>query len=181
MPSLGDFLFALAQWLKTTPLVEFSLWISKQPLSTLFDKTEWVIPVAQSIHILAIATSFSAVLMINLRIFGLAGESRTLQQTAERFLPWIKWALVTLLLTGVVMIIGEPIRELLNPAFWLKMVLIVAAILVNFWFQGSVRRNTALWTTTLRPSLAVRSGSVGVIALWCVIMALGRWIAYVPV
>jgi uncharacterized membrane protein SirB2 len=179
--SIGDLLFALAQWLKTTPLVEFSLWISKQPLSVLFDKTVWVIPVAQSIHILAIATAFSAVLMINLRIFGLAGESRTLEQTAERFLPWIKWALVTLLATGVVMIIGEPIRELLNPAFWTKMVLIVAAIAVNFWFQGSVRRNAALWTATPRLSLAVRGGAAGVVALWCVIMVLGRWIAYVPV
>ena len=40
-----------------------------------------------------------------------------------RFGPWLTAALVVLLATGIVMIIGEPARELLTLSFWLKMIL----------------------------------------------------------
>jgi hypothetical protein len=182
MQWIADFMYALAQWLKTTPLVEFSLWISNTSLSKAVDKNFWVIPITQTIHILAIAAAFGSVVMINLRIFGVAGAGRTMEQTVRRFLPWIWWSLATLVVTGIVMIIGEPIRELLNPAFWTKMVLVISAALVSLWFQSSVRRHSALWDTADAPvRKRVRAGGAGVIALWCVIMLLGRWIAYVAV
>lgn len=181
MPSIGDLLYAFALWLKTTPLVEFSLWASKTWLSQLFDKTFLVTPVAQSIHILAIAIAFGSVVMINLRLYELSGQTRTIAQTAERYLPWIKWALVVLLVTGLVIIVGDPVRVLLNPAFWTKMILVVCAILVNLWFQRSVARGDVLWELAGQTRLKVRIGAGAVLLLWCAIIFLGRWIAYVPV
>jgi|WetSurMetagenome_2_1015567.scaffolds.fasta_scaffold44960_2 hypothetical protein len=180
MPSLGDLIFALGQWLRTTPLTELSLWIQKQPLSMLIDQNFWVIPIIQTIHILAIATTFGSVVMINLRIFQMAGRSRTMAQTTHRFLPWIWWGLLVLLITGIGMTVGEPVRELTNPCFWMKMVLIIVAASVSLWFQGSVRRNAPVWQLTSDGRLAMRTGAAGVILLWCVIMVLGRWIAYAP-
>jgi hypothetical protein len=180
MPSIGDLIFALGQWLRSTPLTELSLWIQKQPLSMLIDQNFWVIPIIQTIHILAIAVTFGSVVMINLRIVQMAGRSRTMTQTVERYLPWVWWGLLVLLVTGIGMTIGEPVRELTNPCFWMKMVLIVVAAAVSLWFQDSVRRNVARWEQTPDGRLAVRVGAGAVVALWCVIMVLGRWIAYAP-
>ena len=181
MPLLDDFLFAFAQWLKTTPLNGFSRWLSNTALSEVIQANFWTIPIAQTIHILAIAAAFGSILMIALRIVGLAGASLTVEQTAQRFLPWIWWSLATLLVTGIVMIIGEPVRELLNPDFWTKMALVVVAALVCLWFQDSVRRNSARWELTPETRLAARAGAAGVIVLWCAIMMFGRWIAYAPI
>ena len=182
MPALGlgDVIFQLGHWLRTTPLNQLALDIQKQPLSALIDKNFWVIPTAQSIHILAIAAVFGSVVMINLRILGVAGMGRTMSQTARRYLPWVWWGLLTLLLTGCVMIIGEPIREFTNPVFWAKMILIIGAALISLWFQGSVRRNVARWELTHSGRVFIRVGAVGIIGLWCVIMVAGRWIAYAP-
>ena len=181
MPSIGDLMFALAQWLKTTPLPELALWIAKTPLSALVDTSYWIALTVQTIHILAVAGTFVSVLLINLRIVQLAGSGRTLAQTLTRYAPWIWWGLLVLLGTGFLLIMGEPARELLNPCFWTKMVLVVFAALIALWFQGAVRRHAEQWELSPHGALAVRGGAAAVIVLWVAIMALGRWIAYAPV
>ena len=90
-------------------------------------------------------------------------------------------ALALLVLTGIGMVIGEPVRELINPVFWIKMGLIVFMILVSVAFQASVRARIASWEVSHDGRVAVRTGAVAIIVLWCMIMVAGRWIAYAPV
>ncbi len=180
MDALGDLVFALGQWLRTTQLTELSLWIQTTRLSHLIDENFWVIPIIQSIHILAISLTFGSVLMVNLRILGVAGTNRTMARTAHRYIPWVWWGLLTLLLTGIGMTIGEPVRELTNPCFWMKMILIIVAASISLWFQGSVRRNADRWELTSGGRAVMKTGAGAVIVLWCLIMVLGRWIAYAP-
>lgn len=180
MPSISDYMVALAAWLRSTRMPEFALWLQKQWISGFFDKNFWFVPSFQVVHILAVAALFGSVVMMNLRLLGLAGRSRTMSQTVRRYLPWVWCGLAVLLLTGLGMIIAEPPRELLNPAFWTKMVLVTVATLLSLWFQLSVNRNIARWELTHESRVAVRVGSAAVISLWIVIMLLGRWIAYAP-
>ena len=180
MPFILDLLFQFALWLKTTPLVGVALWIQSTPLCALINSNIWLAPVVQTIHILAITATVVSVLMLSLRIFRLAGVSRTVAQVAAQHLPWIWWALVVLLATGLILIIGEPVRELLNPAFWTKMILVVVACLLSLGFQDSVRRNASRWELAGNGTLAMRAGAVAVLILWCLIILLGRWIAYAP-
>lgn len=181
MPSIGDLLFHFTEWLRTTPINDFSLWISNTALSLWIGAHFWAIPILQVIHILSISAAFGSVLMINLRILGLVGGTRTMTQTVRRFLPWTWWALLFLILTGIGMIIGEPVRELVNPVFWIKMGLIIAMVLISIGFQATVRRNIATWEVTHDGRVTVRIGAVFIILLWCAIMVAGRWIAYAPV
>ncbi len=180
MHSLGDLIYALGQWLRTTPMTELSLWIQTTLLSKVIDRNFWVIPVIQTIHILAIAATFGSVVMVNLRIVQLAGQGRTMAQTVRRYLPWVWGGLATLLVTGLGMVIGEPVRELTNPVFWFKMILIIVAALVSLWFQDSVQKNAERWEMTPGGRVAIRTAAGTVIGLWCLIMLAGRWIAYAP-
>jgi hypothetical protein len=181
MPSIGDLLYAFTEWLRGTQLTELSLGISNTSLSAWIGSHFWAIPIIQTLHILAIAAAFGSVLMINLRILGVTGGTRTLTDTARRYLPWIWWALAVLVLTGIGMVIGEPVRELINPVFWIKMGLIVFMILVSVAFQASVRARIASWEVSHDGRVAVRFGAAAIIVLWCMIMVAGRWIAYAPV
>ena len=178
--SLGDLIFKLGQWLRATPLNEIALNIQKTPASHAADSFFWFVPIFQTIHILAIAGLFGSVVMINLRIFQLAGRGRNITQTVNRYLPWVWWCLLVLLLTGIGLTISDPVRELTNPCFWMKMILIVFAATIALLFQASVRRNAASWELTADGRLAIRAGAASVIGLWCLIMVLGRWIAYAP-
>jgi hypothetical protein len=60
------------------------------------------------------------------------------------------------------------------------MIMVVIATLASLAFQSSVHRNVAVWEMTHGGRVAVRFGAAGAIVMWCVIMVLGRWIAYAP-
>ena len=178
---MGDFLFNFTEWLRSTFLVDFALWISDSSLSLWIVTHFWAIPIFQVIHILSIAAGFGALLMMSLRIFGMAGGGRTIQQTTDRFLPWMWWAMVMLAISGLFMIVGEPIRELINPIFWIKMVLIIVMVAVSIVFMNSVRRKATAHGDAWVASSGTRTGAFALLVLWMLIMAGGRWIAYAPV
>lgn len=175
---MGDLLYNFTEWLRTTPLIELSLWISETSMSLWIASHFWAIPIIQVFHILALAAGFGAVLMVTLRIFELAGTDRTMAETERRYIRWIWGALLVLLLSGTGLIIGEPIRELINPIFWIKMVLVIVAVLVSLWFHRKVMRRLAAGGAV---TAGIKTGSIFIIILWCVIMLCGRWIAYAPV
>jgi hypothetical protein len=174
---MNDLLFEFTEWLRSTPLTELALWISDTSASYWIVTHFWAIPIFQVIHILAISASFAAVLMLNLRIFGLAGHA-TLAETSHRYAVVLWWALAFLILSGLLMIIGEPVRELVNPYFWIKMALVVLGIVVAVLFSKNLSRQAADDGTA---SGGVRAVALVLVILWCMIMWCGRWIAYAPV
>lgn len=156
-------------------------WLLSTQLSQTIQEVEWIVPTLQTIHILFIAVVLSSIAMIILRVLGLIGRSWTIYETAQRFLPWIWTALIALVITGSLLLIGEPKRSLLNPVFQLKMAMLAAMIIVTAAFQGSIYRNKDAWDQPgpVRPAARL-IGGVSLVIWVCIIIA-GRWIAYVSV
>ncbi|MEW6449028.1 MAG: DUF6644 family protein [Pseudomonadota bacterium] len=154
----------------------FCVWLDQTPLSQAIQANSWVVPTVQSIHILAIAMVAASALMIDLRLIGVFGADQPLKTVSARFLPFVWWPLLILFITGAIMIIGEPPRSLKNPAFQLKMLLLIGALIVTGIFQIMLRTSPAF-------AGASRSGAGVTIAvvsmlLWTSIIFAGRWIAY---
>jgi hypothetical protein len=175
---MGDLLYAFTEWLRTTWMTDFSLWLSDTSASMWLDTHFWAIPIMQCIQILAISAAFGSILLVNLRIFRLAGIDRTMAETERRYVRWIWWSLLVLLISGIGMTIAEPVRELVNPVFWVKMPLVVVAVLFSLWFHRRVMRRLAAGGTA---GPVIKTAARLIIVLWCVIMLCGRWIAYAPV
>ncbi len=154
---------------------EFCDWLGNTPLSSAVQNAFWVIPTVQTVHILAIAVVMSSVAMLNLRLLGVAGRRQPFADVAQRFLPWIWGAVIVLLLSGSVLIIGEPGRELQSPVFWLKMSLLATALALTAMVQLAQRAGTGFWER--RRALAGLTAVVS-LTLWVGILAAGRWIAY---
>ena len=159
-------------------MIDFAQWLAQTRLSLAIQTHLWIIPTIQSIHIVCIGIVLASVFMIDLRIFGLAGRDQTLLQTTRRFSPWLWTALAVLLVTGVLMVAGEPVRELLSFSFWLKMSLLAAGILIAITFQLTLRRNERRWEETIINRRTTKSLAILTLLVWCSIIVLGRLIAY---
>jgi hypothetical protein len=157
---------------------QFTEWLSQTSLSLAIQSHEWVIPTVQSVHIIAIATVLGSVFMIVLRILAWAGRDQTLAQTTARFGPWLSWGLCVLMVTGVVMIVGEPARQLLALSFWLKMGLVGIGTAMSVIFQRSLRRHEVYWESALINQSHVKSLAVATLLVWVSVIVLGRLIAY---
>ena len=160
-------------------VAKFCEWLAGTPLSLMVQSLEWIIPTVQTVHILAIAVVMSSVVLVDLRLLGVAGRQQPISALTGRFFPWVWTALVVLFASGVVLIIGEPARELLNNVFIAKMALLLAAIALTVGFQLSVGRNQAAWDASATRSSGATLLALVSLALWVAIVFCGRWIAYV--
>jgi hypothetical protein len=176
-----DLLFDFTEWLRGTFLLDLAFWITETSLNQSLVTNFWVVPIAQVIHIIAIAAAFGATLMLTLRINDAAGATQTVGQVSARYVPWIWWGLLGILVSGLFMITAEPIRNMVNAVFWIKMGLLVVTIAVTLAFQGSVRAKAAAAGPVWKAGGGTRMVSILILVLWCLIMVCGRWIAYVPV
>jgi hypothetical protein len=160
-------------------LNHFAEWLSATFPSIFMQTHEaWVLPIIQSLHIVGIGTAVGSALMITLRLLGWVGTDQSLLETQQRFGPWLTGALFLLLASGGLLIVAEPVRELITFSFWLKMACVATMAIIVAAFQASVRKDDQHWEHTLVRRPAVRLAAVLTVVLWGCIIVLGRLIAY---
>ena len=158
---------------------QFAEWLSKtSPSVFIQNHNGWVIPTIQSIHIIGIAVVLGSLFMIYLRILGWAGMDQTLRQTTSRFAPWVTYGLYLMLVTGILMVIGEPVRELVTFSFWLKMFLVAVSTVFAVAFQVSLRKHERRWEEILVKRRSIQGLAMLTFLIWVFIIVLGRLIAY---
>lgn len=154
----------------------FCTWLGNTPLSMAIQDRYWVIPMVQTVHILAISVVMASMVMLDLRLLRVLGRTQSIPEVAHRFLPWVWSAVLVLLASGTILIIGEPGRELLSQVFWLKMTLLACALVVTAAFQYALKRRAEFWE---RRRAVAGVTAIASLMLWVGILAAGRWIAYV--
>lgn len=159
-------------------LAELSKWLAATSLSHTIQSAGWIIPTLQTIHILCVAIVFSSAILVDFRIFRLFERDVPLLQITRRFLPVIWPVLAILLATGSLLIIGEPRRSLLNSTFYLKMVLLLIAILLTSALQAASASSPGFWDRNRSRQIASQLLATLSIMVWCAILFAGRWIAY---
>lgn len=156
-------------------LQSFCDWLSNTSVSLTIQTVMWIIPAVQTIHILCVALVMSSMAMLDFRLMHVAGTRQPVSRMINRFVPWIWWVVPILLATGIILTIGEPSRELLNPYFRTKMLLLVTVLVITFVIQRKSKRDAAYWDTRKVASMLVGALSL---LLWVGIVTCGRWIAY---
>ena len=160
-------------------IASFCDWLANTPVSMVIQSVSWIIPMVQSVHIMAVTVVVGAVLAVDMKLLGVVGRGSPISAATRRFLPWLWVALVVLLLTGSILTAAEPRRELINNVFRLKMALILVVCTVTGAFQLAVSRNAAAWGDTPSNQWQARLLAIATLAIWIAIIMCGRWIAYV--
>jgi hypothetical protein len=156
----------------------FGEWLATTPLSQTIQNVSWIIPTVQTIHIVCVAIVVSSTFLVDLRILGLFSRAQPLAALSHRFLTWIWWTLIVLLVTGALLIIGEPTRSLLNPAFFAKMLMLIVVAALTAVLQKPLERNAGYWDASGGRQAAAKGIAIASLALWSCVVFAGRWIAY---
>jgi hypothetical protein len=154
----------------------FAQWLELTPVSVAIKSNEWIIPLVQSIHIVTIAIVFGSILMIALRVLGLVRTDQAPAAVLARFSPWIRRGIVVLLLTGALLVAGEPVREIMSLSFWIKMALIVVGIVGALAFRRVLAPIVAVGQTEF--SGGTKTVAMATVLLWLTVIFMGRAIAY---
>ena len=157
-------------------MFEFAEWLGSTPLSVAIQSRLWLTPLLQTIHITMIGIVFVSMLNVALRVLGKIRADEPLAEVWNRFAPWFWGALGVMAGTGLVLAVGEPVRQATALSFWLKMSLLAIGIVSALYFDRTVAR--AAGAADAAPSGGARFVAVATILLWATIIFLGRSIAY---
>ena len=129
-------------------------------------------PIVESIHVLAAATVFGTIFIVDLRLLGLPNVRRAFTRVSDEMLR-LTWAAFFLaLVTGFLMFAANA-----NTAFRLKMLALVAAGVNMLLFQLVTFRTVGVWDEDRPPSRARLAGALSIL-LWVAVIFFARWIGF---
>ena len=143
-------------------------------IRAMLNQTAWLWPALEAAHFLGMAILFGVVLLVSLRVLGVA---RSLSFAAvHRLLPLGVLGLLINVVTGMLFFIGDSGRYVEIDAFFWKMALIVIGGVAALYFTMFDRP----WS--LRggdnAALATKVMAAGTILLWTGVLLLGRFLPY---
>jgi magnesium-transporting ATPase (P-type) len=156
----------------------FCDWLAGTSLSNLFSTTEWFVPTIQTIHILAIAVVVTLLAMLNVRLLRMTGDQPSLPALAGAYIPLVWISLCVLLVTGILLTITEPARELMNDVFRVKMLLVAVLVVLTIIVRSTLRRDPDYWTASVWRRRLGRGLALAMMTLCVGIVVAGRFIAY---
>lgn len=130
----------------------------------------WAFPALEAVHIAGIAVLLGNLVLFEARLFGL-GRRLEIRPLARLALPLAVAGFLLAAASGLLMFASQPADMLPNPAFRLKMLLLLVAGANALWFhlRGSLERADAVGRLLGGSSLL----------LWLAVLGCGRAIAYV--
>lgn len=139
--------------------------------------TEWLFPIVETCHVLALTLVFGSIAMLDLRLLGWAARGTSTLRLARETLPWtwIAWGLAAL--TGSMLFISKAVTYADNFDFRMKFLCMALAALNMLVFHFGAYRRVAEWDTARPPGAARLAGGVS-LACWLAVIFFGRWVGF---
>src|SRR5258708_23870744 len=120
----------------------------------------WLFPAIETAHLFGIILLVGATVAFDLRLLGLALREQAVSKLASRLLPWAWVGFAVQVLTGALLFASEATKCYVNPAFRIKMLLLLLAGANALVFHlGSFRRASA-WDSAAAPPLVAKFAGV---------------------
>lgn len=135
-------------------------------------------PIAQTVHLLGISSVMGSIVLLDLRVLGLALPSQPTRELARRLMPWLWYALPCLAASGLLFVVARPARYLSNPVFLFKFTMLAPAVALAVVLHRLLAAGDAgeTRTDTHRPTIKLLAAAS--LACWVLVVLAGRWIAY---
>ena len=156
------------------PLFE---WVHAFPSSIALRESLYAFPVLLTIHLISLAMFAGLVVMMDLRLLGVAYRGTPFSEVQRRLFPWQMGGMVVTSIAGLVLFYMQPMRYFGKVLYWIKMALIVLAGVNALLFHFTTYRSVAKWDTA-GPPLGAQVAGVLSLAMWACIVAFGRLTAY---
>jgi hypothetical protein len=163
--------------------VEISGWLKSLEDSGLANSLRsslYFFPFLESVHVMALAVVFGTIVVVDLRVLGLASRQRPFTRMSSELLRMTWGAFAVSVLTGALMFTTNARVYAHNTAFQVKMVLLLCAGLnmAAFHLTAGKAKNVAHWDTApAAPGIGRLTAALS-IALWVGIIFTGRVIGF---
>ena len=162
-------------------LADIAEQIADLPLSTAIrtgSTWQWWFPTIETVHVVAIATVFGSIVLVDLRLLGVSDRGLKVSKFSAEILPvtWTAFALAVV--TGSLLFMSKAPDYFVNLQFRLKMLFILLAGMNMAFFQWGIFRKVEGWDVRMPPPAAARAAGLVSVVCWTTVIFLGRWIGF---
>jgi hypothetical protein len=112
----------------------------KSWLATFIADSRWLFPAIEGVHIVALCLMFGAILILNLRLLGIAFNEKPVARLARELAPWVFCSLLIILASGLMLFSSEAMKAYTSVPFQVKMVFLFAAIIFHYTIYKHVTK-----------------------------------------
>ncbi len=142
------------------------------PANYPLNQNEWSFPVTEILHIIGFVILIGTIMIVDLRLLGVGMRRQTSAQLVSDTAPWTLLGLVTIIITGPMIFLSDPVLYLYNEAFRFKITMLIICIIFN-------------WTVHRKAANSASPGVAGAvigglsILMWASLVFAGIFIAFV--
>jgi hypothetical protein len=153
------------------------VWLETTSFAAAMREWLWLYPVVEILHIVGLSVLVGSAALFDFRLLGL---SRSIRVTAlaAHLLSWARRSLLLIVPTGLMMFTAHATEMASNPAFQLKMVLLITAGVNAGAFHAGVFRTVAAWDLEASAPLGAKASAILSLCLWAGVITCGRLLAY---
>jgi len=132
----------------------------------------------ESLHVITLMVSLGMLIVIDLRMLGVWLKDVPASKIAQRLDRPMLIGFSIMVVTGVLLYVGIPIRTTQSLWFRIKLILLVVAF-VNAWlFRRHMQSSVGSWDVAPVPPRRTRVAAALSLTLWAGVVCCGRFIAY---
>jgi hypothetical protein len=138
----------------------------------------WEFPFIEGVHVLSIAMSIGMILWFDLRLMGVNMRHRPASEVFRGVYWWMVGGFTAAATSGLLLFWAEADRAFPNIFARMKFMGLLLAGLNVLYFHFGIQRTQSEWDKDPKPPLKVRMTGFLSLALWVVVVAAGRLMAY---
>jgi hypothetical protein len=131
--------------------------------------SEYTVAFINVAHLLSLVVFIGALLIVDLRLLGSGMRRQPLSDVVRSAQPWLLGGFGMMAVTGVLQVVATPMKAYFSDQFWLKMQLLIVAIILTFIVRWLAARQDEA------PSWGKPAGLASIL-LWSFIAVQGRLI-----
>ena len=149
-------------------------WFELTTVGEIIRSSVWLFPFIEAFHLVAFGVLGGAVLLVDLRLIGLAFRSQPVARVAQEMKPWLQRSLAVAVVSGSLLFVSESVKCYYSEAFWIK----ITGLFVALIFTATIRRKVTMAEAGNIGPIWNRLVGVVSIGLWATVAWGGRWIGF---
>jgi hypothetical protein len=153
-------------------------WFQESGLAERIRESLYIFPTLEAIHVVGLTLVFGTILILDLRLLGLASTNRPVHRVVADVLKWTWVTFALTAVTGAFMFITNALVYFDNIYFRIKIALLVLAGVNMLAFELTARRTINEWDAARSAPRAGRVVAMLSIAIWVGVIFAGRMIGF---
>ncbi|MDB5499828.1 MAG: hypothetical protein JWP28_3859 [Phenylobacterium sp.] len=159
-------------------IVSIAKWIEATAPARAIAQSTWMFPVAETVHVIAIALVVGSIAVLDLRLLGVSWKSRPVTDVARDVLP-VTWACFGVAaIAGSLMFISAAVKYATDLPFQLKMLLLLFAGANMLIFHHFTYSGVENWDHNAPSPRAAKVAAALSLMFWIAVVTCGRMVSF---